>query len=269
MFMYLLAEATEQHGTLVHAVVFMSNHVHIVVTDTRGNLPRFMHLLFGQIAKAVNAWTGHIEAVFSTARRPNVLELVTEDAMVKEIAYLLANPSKAGLVDNAADWPGFITTAEDLAKGATYIGGVGDNPYLKRRKLKTRELQIVPIPKVANAQVFAEHVATEQRQLEEHARQKRKADGVGVLGADAVRRQHWRKMPKTGAKLFGLIPTIAAARRQARIVALVALKEFRRKYQAALAAYRSGRKHVEFPYGTWQMRHVYAAKVAEPLPAAA
>jgi hypothetical protein len=45
------AEAVERHGVLVHAAVFMSNHLHMVVTDVRGNLPEFCHLMFGQIAK--------------------------------------------------------------------------------------------------------------------------------------------------------------------------------------------------------------------------
>ena len=121
LFWYLMAEAAQRHGVLVHAAVFMSNHLHIVLTDVRGNLPEFCHLLFGQIAKAVNAATGHVEAVFAKADRPNLLELVTPEAVVREIAYLLANPAKAGLVEKAEEWPGLITRPEDLVTGAEYI----------------------------------------------------------------------------------------------------------------------------------------------------
>ena len=74
MFWYLIAEAADRHGVLVHAAVLMSNHLHMVVTDVRGNLPNFFHLLFEQIAKAVNAAAGHVEAVFAKADRANYLE---------------------------------------------------------------------------------------------------------------------------------------------------------------------------------------------------
>jgi putative transposase len=265
MFWYLIAEAVERHGVLVHAAVFMSNHLHMVVTDVRGNLPEFCHLMFGQIAKAVNAATGHVEAVFAKADRPNLLELVTPEAVIREIAYLLNNPAKAGLVETAGDWPGLITRPEDLAAGAEYIGCVGDNPYLKEREIKTRVMQIVPVPGL-EGQATANVVAAELERHEREARKDRRSKGLGVLGAENVRRQHWRKMPKTGARLFGLKPTIAAARRIARIVALVAVKKFRREYLAALTSYRRGQKSVEFPHGTWMMGRFFGATVAAALP---
>jgi putative transposase len=266
LFWYLMAEAAQRHGILVHAAVFMSNHLHIVLTDVRGNLPEFCHLLFGQIAKAVNAATGHVEAVFAKADRPNLLELVTSEAVVREIAYLLANPAKAGLVEAAEEWPGLITRPEDLATGAEYIGHVGDNPYLARREMQELVMRIEPVPGMDGAQL-ARLVAMEQQRHERDARRERRSRGLGVLGAEAVRRQHWRKLPKTGARLFGLKPTIAAARRLARIVALVAVKRFRREYAEALASFRQGKRNVEFPLGTWRMCALFGAAVAAPLPA--
>jgi putative transposase len=266
LFWYLMAEAAQRHGILVHAAVFMSNHLHIVLTDERGNLPEFCHLLFGQIAKALNAATGHVEAVFAKADRPNLLELATQDAVVREIAYLLANPAKAGLVETAVEWPGLITRPEDLETGAEYMGRVGDNPYLTRREVQERLMRIEPVPGMESAQL-AHLVAVELEWHERDARKARRSKGLGVLGAEAVRRQHWRKMPKTGARLFGLKPTIAAARRLARIVALVAVKRFRRDYAAALASFRQGKRNVEFPLGTWRMCALFGAAVAAPLPA--
>jgi putative transposase len=265
MFWYLIAEAADRHGVLVHAAVFMSNHLHMVVTDVRGNLPDFCHLLFGQIAKAVNAATGHVEAVFAKADRANYLELVTREAVVREIAYLLANPAKAGLVDTAADWPGVTTRAEDLASGAVYMGSVGDNPYLAAREAKERMLRVVPVPEWEASEI-ANSVSTQLAQHECDARNERRTKGLTVLGANAVRKQHWRKMPKTGARLFGLKPTIAAARRLARIGALVAVKKFRREYRTAFMSYRRGLRDVQFPHGTWMMGRMFGAVVAAPLP---
>jgi hypothetical protein len=112
----------------------------------RGKLPEFCHLLFGQIAKAANAATGHVEVVFAKADRPNLLEQLTPDAEVREIAYLLANPAKAGLVETAVEWPGLITRPEDLETGAEYIGRVGDNLYLIWREVPGLLMRIEPVP---------------------------------------------------------------------------------------------------------------------------
>jgi putative transposase len=107
---------------------------------------------------------------------------------------------------------------------------------------------------------------SEQYRREREARTDRRSKGLGVLGAENARRQHWRKMPKTGARLLGLKPTIAAARRLARIVALGAVKKFRREYLAALTSYRRGQKSVVFPQGTWMMGRFFGASVAAALP---
>lgn len=42
LFTYLLAVIASRHGILVHAVEVMSTHIHIVLTDVRGCLPRFL-----------------------------------------------------------------------------------------------------------------------------------------------------------------------------------------------------------------------------------
>jgi hypothetical protein len=36
----------------------MSNHLHLVVTDRRAELPRFCQFLFGVLARAINASYG-------------------------------------------------------------------------------------------------------------------------------------------------------------------------------------------------------------------
>ena len=43
--LYILAVAAERSGILLHAYCFMSNHLHLVLTDPRGTLPAFEQYL--------------------------------------------------------------------------------------------------------------------------------------------------------------------------------------------------------------------------------
>lgn len=268
-FAYCLAEAAQRFGVIVHAAVVMSNHLHIVITDTRAELPRFAHLFFTQLAKATNARTGHTESVFARTGRYHCLELLTEEAIAHEIAYLLANPAKAGLVERASDWPGFITAAEDMFARRVYTASVGLNPYLACRKAKTLDLQVEAPPSVENVEGWVRLVAAEQEQLERQAREVRRAAGVGTKGAAAVRSERWFRKPNTHAKLFQLTPTLAERRRSIRIEGIEVLKNFRSEYRIARDAFCAGRRRVVFPAGTWALRVVYRVSTAVALPAAA
>lgn len=262
VFGYCLAEAAERFGVLIHAAVVMSNHLHVVVTDVRGELPRFAHLFFTQLAKATNARTGHTESVFARSSRYHRLELLSEDAIAHEIAYLLANPAKAGLVEQSQDWPGFITRVDDMRSHRAYEVGTQDNPYLQRRSAQVLQLRIVPPPGVRNVAAWLERVSSELEQLELQASHARRKARIEVKGAMVVRAEPWFRKPKTPMQLFELTPTIAEKRRSIRIASLHALKTFRADYRTAREAFCAGKRRVVFPHGTWAMRVVYGARVA-------
>ncbi len=52
---YLVAEAAQRYGVQVHALCVLSNHLHMVITDTRGNYPAFLCQVHKLIAKTMNA----------------------------------------------------------------------------------------------------------------------------------------------------------------------------------------------------------------------
>lgn len=253
-FIYCLAEAASRFGVLVHAAVVMSNHLHIVLTDVRGMLPRFSQLFFNQLAKATNARTGHTESVFAPSDRYHALELLTNDAIACKIAYLLGNPAKAGLVDTHKAWPGFITSARDMVERKVYRASTSGNPYLRHRKVTELELRIEPPPSVRDVTSFVERVARDVACIEQHFRNERKRYAHGVKGAAAVRAEAWFRRPKKGATLFQMVPAIAERVTAIRVAALVALKKFRLEYRNALKALRDGVRTVQFPKGTWSMR---------------
>jgi putative transposase len=266
--LYCIAEAALRYGILVHAVCVMSNHIHMVVTDMHRKLPRFAHLLFNQLAKAINVHWGHTECVFARNRRYDYDELVTHEAIVKQIAYILANPASAGLVETSAEWPGFITAESDLVTGKVYIGNVGKNPYLARRAAKELELKIVPPPNTGDPEAFAAEVQAMKLALEAQARADRKEKGLRVLGRSALLAQKWYERPKTGETIRKRNPVITAVLAEARVAAIVELQHWRRAYAKALLEYRNGNRDVLFPAGTWMMHEFFKVGIAPPAAAA-
>ncbi len=71
----------------------MSNHHHLIVTDTRGTLPDFLRELHRLTAKAMNAAQGQRENLWA-AEPANVVRLVTDGDVEDKIAYLAANPTR-------------------------------------------------------------------------------------------------------------------------------------------------------------------------------
>ena len=110
---YCLGYAAKVHGVLVHAGCLMSTHSHEVVTDVRGELPRFLqtfHRLLALSTKALRKWP---EEVFNK-RSSGAHALLTPEATIEALAYLIANPVEALAVRYAKDWPGAQTLPRDI-----------------------------------------------------------------------------------------------------------------------------------------------------------
>src|SRR5262245_33442532 len=79
LFTYCLAVHARRHGILVHAVVLMSTHEHIVLTDLHGCLPRFLQQLHRTVAlgvKVLRKWEGPVW----DHEKTSVVELLIDDA---------------------------------------------------------------------------------------------------------------------------------------------------------------------------------------------
>ena len=85
VFLYCLGYAAERYGVEVHAYCLMSNHMHLVLTDPQGTLPRFMHWLDLFLAKCVNAMLGRWESVWAGGSY-NPVVLLDEPAILEKIA---------------------------------------------------------------------------------------------------------------------------------------------------------------------------------------
>jgi hypothetical protein len=113
LFLYCLAVLTRRYGIVLHAAVVMSTHEHLILTDTRGQLPRFLqelHRLLALSIKVMRRWEG---AVWDH-EKPSVVELRTPQAVIEKMAYVIANPIAAGLVRHSHQWPGVSIAAVQL-----------------------------------------------------------------------------------------------------------------------------------------------------------
>ena len=100
-----LAKALRDHGDGIelYAFVFLSNHFHLLLRDTKGRLAEFMWYLQLNLARAVNRHLGRRGHFFS--REYDAVPVLTDADLEERYAYIVTNAVKAGLVEKAEDWP--------------------------------------------------------------------------------------------------------------------------------------------------------------------
>jgi REP element-mobilizing transposase RayT len=270
LILYALAVSAQRFGIQVHALCAMSTHLHLVVTDVRGVLPRFLGFLHRIVAlgtKVLRAWEGPVWDHEPTS----VVRLMTRAAVVEEIAYTLANPVAAGLVRHANEWPGAKVLVDDLGGGV--LRAVRPDLYLDPKNPAwppdvTLEVSLPPGLGAGEAEEFRREVAAELAQ--EEARAHAKQAGVGVLGAERASTVSPHERATSVEPLRALNPTFAVGRggKEAWLGAAAAVRAYRAAYRGAFTEWCKGVRDVLFPEGTWWMRVCHAAGVRLDVPAA-
>jgi len=253
IFKFVLAVAAARYGVLIHAACVMSNHFHLVVTDPRANLPDFSHLLDGVLAKALNALYGRWENFWAPSSY-SAVALTSPEDVIEKVAYTLANPATAGLVEHGRQWPGvwsdprFIgTPGELIERPGHYFAKDGSMP-------EKAELLFSAPPGFKSIEEFKAQVIARLNELERDAAAEREMSGVAVLGARRVLKQKHDGRPAPGEPRRSLNPRIAAKDKWKRIEALGRLVSFLENHRKALARYCLGERNVVFPRGTYLMR---------------
>lgn len=250
---FCLSLALEQTGVVLHAVCVMSNHWHGVVTDPQARLPEFLERFHRLSAKVMNALRGRSENFWSS-EKTSVVHLATEESVLEKMAYVIANPVAAGLVETPREWPGIVSShhlAEccSIDMPSTYFDSSGKLP-------KVTTLQISP-PKLSSAPnraVLEAKLRGRVARLVELARRKRLNNGVKAVGAPAVLRQSYRDAPKTRHLRGALSPRVAASFAAARVQAIGRVRAFTECYRAAWLRWKDGIRDVLFPAGTYSLR---------------
>jgi putative transposase len=270
LILYTLAVSARRYGIHVHALCAMSTHLHVVITDTYGLLPRFLqffHRLVALGTKVLRAWEGSVWDHESTS----VVRLMTRDAMVQKIAYTLANPVAAGLVKHAHEWPGAKVLVDDLGRGVLHA--TRPNIYFDARNPEWPEVAALPLtlpPCIdeLDADVFRREVAVEIASEEAKAHAEMRRRGVSFFGVDRAVEASPNERATSFEALRKRNPTFAVGRENgdAWRRAAAAVRAFRAAYRDALERWRTGVRGVVFPAGTWWMRVFHAVAVVDLAP---
>ncbi len=256
---YCLAYAATRTGVLIHAVIFMSNHYHIVATDPLGVLPVFVECLNRLIAKAVNASLGRWENLWASAQASYV-RLLDDAAIIDKIAYALCNPVSAALVNRGDQWPG----VRHGRSGAFLIRRPGRFFRSNGAMPKSLALEITP-PSIRglSARETQERIDQAVREREALERARVLSRGGRFFGVAAVKRQDPFASPATSEPRRAPSPRVATRNRWLREEVLARCADFVRAYRDALAAWRDKKRGVVFPYGTYLMRVHHQVSCAE------
>ena len=262
IFLYVLAVAARRYDVLVHSLCVLSNHCHLIVTDSRGQLPAFMQYLDSLVARAANASLGRYEGFWATDGSYSAVEPLDPADVVAKTAYVLANPVAAGLVRRGAEWPGLWTAPDQIGvakltarKPTVFFDPKGYMPA-------SVELDLTVPPGFPSATEFRTALSAALRALEDKHQAELQSQGRRFLGAARVLAQNPFARPEVGEPRFDLKPRIAARDKWRRIEGLLRLKAFLREYRQAWVERRSGTTDVRFPAGTYLLRVLHGVQCA-------
>jgi hypothetical protein len=261
---YCLAYAAKLHGVLVHAACLMSTHAHEVITDVRGEYPKFLETFHRNLAlctKALRRWPEEVFNKDSTG----VHALLTPEAIVESIAYLIANPVEAGAVRYARDWPGAHTLPADV--GTRVVRVKRPNHYFDPGNPKwPDELELRLEMPVALELDYGPELARKRIEERVRHREHRAWNDARRTGRAFIGPRRVLKVPHTkrasSYEVFGsLNPQFAAAgNRAAATEAVRRLRAFKAQYERALGRWMAGDRNACFPAGTWWMRVCHGAR---------
>ena len=258
-FITCLARAAQLYKVEIHAFCVLSNHVHIILTDTSPapQLPKFMAALNREFAKFLNVFYRRSGAVWDNAKYSSV-HLPSAAEVLDKIVYTLLNPVTAGLVASPEDWPGPVTLPAELAK--------------RRYRAPCPRLYFRPLPpgtpspslKLTRPPCFHDSSADDYRRRVRKAvalrlEQLTRARTTPVLGAAAVLAQNPFEQPQPAPPGRTLNPRLAhrGQDKWRRIELLQALASFRQSYREAWRRWAAGLRDALFPAGTYNMRALY------------
>jgi putative transposase len=139
VFVSLLQHVSERFVWRVDAWCLMGTHFHLLVEATREQLSASMHLLNTIYAQRFNRRHGRRGHLFEERFASWLIE--DEPHMEATIAYILENPVRAGLCDDARDWVWSWSRYENptarLVAAAVRTGAPGTVPGTRRKKAGT------------------------------------------------------------------------------------------------------------------------------------
>jgi REP element-mobilizing transposase RayT len=258
---YILAVAAERYGIVLHAFCVLSNHLHCVLTDEKGNLPAFEQYLDSLVARSINALHGHWESFWAPGSYSAVALSSSEDVLSK-IAYVLANPTTAGLVRRGSQWPGLWSAPEQIGADPGIVKRPDHFFRVNGPMPEMASLELVCPTGFEPVEVFRLQLMAAVTALEDQAARELASQGRGFLGARRVLAQNPGARPAPGEPRRELNPRIAGRDKWKRIEAIFRLKSFLNDYRIAWLAFTRGLRDTVFPSGTYWLRVAYGVRCA-------
>ncbi len=271
VYWYVTAVLAAELGIQLHAVQVLSNHMHEVLTDTRGELPRFLQQRNRLFANALKVLRGWPEEVFARGG-VSCIALYGEQAILRQIGYTLANAVAAGLAARPEDWPGVTVSARDI--GARVVRVARPTVYFARNNPRWPALAEIPISIPATLEAsFGRESARERIRVAvtaavNEAREVLRAARKGVRSAASIFSTPHTRRASSVEGAAGRDPAFAAAGdAEMRGRAREERRGFLRAYRAAFRALAEGVRDVLFPIGTWRFhRELGFALARNPAP---
>ena len=265
---YCLAVLSVKHGILVHAVVQMSTHWHVCLTDVRGVLPDFLHDMHQTLAMCFKAHRGWDESVWNKSQT-GVVDLETSGGALKELAYVICNPIEAGMVESIEEYPGAVTRPEQIGRVAFTLKRPAIGYFANEEKWPKTATLRYEIPAVLKNEYGAganRAIVDATRARAEQLRKERAAKGLGYLGAEAVCAAPITTQSTREEARGELTPTFAfgPAEHEARKRKLAERRAWQAAYAESLERWRRGERDVVWPPHTWKMRVLHGVRCAPP-----
>jgi len=102
MFLTVLAYVVERFGWVCHAYCLMDNHYHLMIETPQANLSRGMGLLNGMYTQRFNRAHNRVGHVFQGRFKSIVVD--KESYLLELSRYVVLNPVRAGMVEDAGSW---------------------------------------------------------------------------------------------------------------------------------------------------------------------
>jgi len=203
-----LAKSLAEHGDGIelYAFIFLSNHFHILLRDTKGQLPEFMWFFQLNLAKAVNRLLGRRGHFFS--REYDAAPVLTDEDLDNRYAYVVTNAVRAGLLARAKGGPFFSSLGmaleersldfewEDLTKKHERSRRGQNVPKEEVTRTYTLELAVPPAWRGWTKGRRRRRIEGLVEANEARYARERRAEGKGFLGARRILAQSPLMRPK-------------------------------------------------------------------------
>jgi REP element-mobilizing transposase RayT len=239
----------------VHAFVFASNHVHLLlsVPDAR-ELASFMNHFNSNVAREAGRLHAWREKLWG--RRYRAIVVADELAQVDRLRYILAHGVKERLVARPRDWPG-VSSLRALTEGALLSGNWVDRTreasHQRRSARATADcgtnylVSLAPLPCWGHLSPdeHRAHCADLVSQIEGGLRETTSSGEPNVLGPAMVMNQHPHSRPRLTKRTPA--PSVHALTANAREAFRAAQHAFLEAFRTAAASVKDGLATVEFP----------------------